>query len=63
SIFRTPRAIDFVEVDPEKDIADQTVPAAAACIPSFVSAVMTRLPASAATDAYIAELAKACTPI
>lgn len=36
------RAIDFVEVDPEKDIADQTVLAAAACILSFVSGVHER---------------------
>jgi formiminoglutamase len=36
------RAIDFVEVDPEKDVADQTVLAAAACMLSFVSGVHER---------------------
>jgi formiminoglutamase len=36
------RAIDFVEIDPQKDISDQTAFAAAACLLSFASGVHER---------------------
>jgi arginase family enzyme len=36
------RAIDFVELDPEQDIADVTALAAAACLLSFASGLMMR---------------------
>jgi formiminoglutamase len=48
--FARVRAIDFVEIDPERDVADQTSLCAAACLLSFASGVHQRC--SRSSDAH-----------